>query len=143
MKLLQIDGKEPVLVTLFGLGLIGSAVDRALRLRFAAQGREIAYDWHDAALRQTQRAAICEALPDGCRVAVVWTGGQSGFAAGDAEMRQETALLAELIRMAEELRRDRQVDFHLISSAGGCSKARPIAPSKANPGRCATMAWES
>ncbi|WP_313352842.1 NAD-dependent epimerase/dehydratase family protein [Paracoccus sp. (in: a-proteobacteria)] len=138
MKLLQIDGKEPVLVTLFGLGLIGSAVDRALRLRFAAQGREIAYDWHDAALRQTQRAAICEALLDGCRVAVVWTGGQSGFAAGDAEMRQETALLAELIRMAEELRRDRQVDFHLISSAGGLfesqthcsieSQPRPLRP---------------
>lgn len=119
MKLLRVGGQTELVVLLFGLGLIGGAVDRALRLRFQAASSDFPYDWQDPGQRQVQRAAIQAALPDDSRVAVVWTGGQSGFGSSDADMQQETAVLAELIAMANALRRDRPVDFHMLSSAGG------------------------
>lgn len=119
MKVLRVGGQDGLCVALFGLGLIGGAVDRALRLRFQAEGRDFPYDWHDAGLRQQQRLAIHAGLPATGRLAMVWTGGQSGFGSTDADMAQETGIVAELIAMAETLRRDRPVDFHLMSSAGG------------------------
>lgn len=39
MKVLRVGGRAGPYVLLFGLGLIGGAVDRALRLRFEAEGR--------------------------------------------------------------------------------------------------------
>ncbi|RCW81070.1 NAD-dependent epimerase/dehydratase family protein [Paracoccus lutimaris] len=119
MKLLRVGGQAELIVLLFGLGLIGGAVDRALRLRFQAEARDFPYDWQDASLQQAQRAAIRAALPAKTRVAMVWTGGQSGFGSSDADMGQETATIAELIAMAEDLRHERPVDFHMMSSAGG------------------------
>ena len=139
MKVLRVGGNAGPCVLLFGLGLIGGAVDRALRLRFQAGGRDFPYDWQDAGLRQAQRADIAAALPQAGRLAVVWTGGQSGFASSDADMAQETAIVAELIAMAQTLRQaGRPVDFHMMSSAGGlfesqthCSEhsiPRPLRP---------------
>ena len=139
MKVLRVGGQAGPYVLLFGLGLIGGAVDRALRLRFEAEGRDFPYDWHDAGLRQAQRADIGAALPDAGRLALVWTGGQSGFGSTDADMAQETAIVAELIAMAQTLRQaGRPVDFHMMSSAGGlfesqthCSELsipRPLRP---------------
>ncbi|WP_347268290.1 NAD-dependent epimerase/dehydratase family protein [Paracoccus sp. (in: a-proteobacteria)] len=120
MKILRAADAEGPVILLFGLGLIGGAVDRALRLRFQAVAQQtMAYDWHDPARRRDQRAAIRAALPDAGRIALVWAGGSSGFASSLPEMRQETALLAELLHMAQALRRDRRVDVHMLSSAGG------------------------
>ena len=139
MKVLRVGGQAGPYVLLFGLGLIGGAVDRALRLRFQAEGRDFPYDWHDAGLRQAQRADIGAALPNAGRLSLVWTGGQSGFGSTDADMAQETAIVAELIAMAQTLRQaGRPVDFHMMSSAGGlfesqthCSEhsiPRPLRP---------------
>lgn len=120
MKILQVGAETGPYVLLFGLGLIGGAVDRALRLRFLAEGRDFPYDWQDAGQRAAQRAEIAAALPQAGRLAVVWTAGQNGFGADDDEMARETAILAELIAMAQALRQPgRRVDFHLLSSAGG------------------------
>lgn len=119
MKILRVAEQDGPVILLFGLGLIGGAVDLALRRGFQSRAQALPYDWLDPAQRRAQRAAIRAALPAGGRVAVVWTGGQSGFAASEPEMRQETAILAELVRMAQALARDRQVDFHMLSSAGG------------------------
>ncbi|KGJ02422.1 UDP-glucose 4-epimerase [Paracoccus halophilus] len=120
MKLLQAKERDGLSVLMFGLGLIGGAVDRSLQLRWRAREQRFPYDWHDSSLRQAQRAAIRAALPTRGRIAMVWTGGQSGFAATEAGMAQETALVTELVDMAEALARDgRPVDFHMLSSAGG------------------------
>lgn len=119
MKVLRIRGNSGPSVLLFGIGLIGGSVERALRLRFQADGRDFPYDWQDAALRQAQQAAITSVLPPGDDVAVVWTGGQSGFGSTDADMERESVIVGELIDFANSLRRDRRVDFHLMSSAGG------------------------
>lgn len=136
MKLLRHEAEDGPSVLLFGLGLIGGAVDRALRLRCGAGAMHFPYDWRDGPLRVAQRQAILAALPPADRVAVVWTGGQSGFASTDADMARETALVAELVAMAEGLAQaGRQVDFHLMSSAGGLfeSQTQCTAASRPHP----------
>lgn len=120
MRLLRVGGQAGPGVLLFGLGLIGGALERALRLRFQAEGRDFPYDWQDAGQRRAQRAEIAAALPPAGRLAMVWCAGQNGFGASDDEMARETAILAELIAMAQDLHSDaRPVDFHLMSSGGG------------------------
>lgn len=120
MKILQLGGSHRITVLLFGVGLIGGAVDRALRLRNQPETRLFPYDWHDAGLRQAQTIEILSALRPADRIVVVWAGGQGGFASTAAEMSQETALVAEVIAMAESLGKEgRAVDFHLLSSGGG------------------------
>jgi UDP-glucose 4-epimerase len=119
MRLLNIDGDDMPTVLLFGLGLVGGAVDRAMHLRFSAKGRDLAYDWHDAELRRAQREAIAAALPDGKRVALLWAGGSGGFGSSSEEMAGETQIVGELIDWAQQLQPGWSVDFHLTSSAGG------------------------
>ncbi|WJS87009.1 NAD-dependent epimerase/dehydratase family protein [Paracoccus sp. TOH] len=120
MKLLHIGERDGLSILMFGLGLIGGAVDRALQLRCHTRAGQFPYDWRHDILRRAQRAAIRAELRPRDRIAMVWTGGQSGFASTEIEMAKETALVAELVEMAESLGRDgRQVDFHMLSSAGG------------------------
>lgn len=138
MKLVQIGGREGLTVLLFGLGLIGRAVDHALRLRYNAAGVELPYSWTDPEARDRQRADLRARLTKSGPVALVWAGGQNGFGATEADMDQETALLSEVINFAVALGRDRPVAFHLTSSAGGLfegqthcgpeSRPRPMRP---------------
>ena len=107
-------------VLLFGLGLIGGAVDRALYLFGRPEMRIFPYDWRDPEERGRHWAAIRDSLPSTGRIALVWTAGQGGFGSSAAEMAQETALVGELVKRAQELSLSaRPVDFHLMSSAGG------------------------
>jgi len=120
MKLLQIAGSDPQSVLIFGLGLIGGAVNRALQQWCQGNVREFAYDWQDEAERHLQRSAIQAALPQSGRLTIAWTGGQSGFASSPEEMGRESQIVTELIDMARALSdQGRCVDFHLLSSAGG------------------------
>jgi len=138
MRMLRIRGEERLTVLLFGLGLIGETLDRALRLRFSASVQEYPYDWYDGETRQDQRAAIVATLGDATRIAVVWSGGISGFGSSREEMLAEGEILGELIDWAQRLQTRYQVDFHLISSAGGlfegqthctaASRPRPLRP---------------
>ncbi|MBL9051147.1 MAG: NAD-dependent epimerase/dehydratase family protein [Tabrizicola sp.] len=119
MRLLRVGNRDPLTVLLFGLGLIGATIDRALRQRFETTTVDLPYSWNDPARREGEKTAIRAALPLTGRVALVWAGGQNGFGASDAEMQLETALLAEIVQFAVALGRERAVDFHMMSSAGG------------------------
>jgi nucleoside-diphosphate-sugar epimerase len=119
MRLLRIGGEGGLTVLLFGLGLIGSTIDHALRMRFDARPTDFPYSWTDPSQRREQRDALRAHLPATGQVAVVWAGGKNSFAATDADMNQETALLSEIIDFAVDFGRDRPVAFHLTSSGGG------------------------
>lgn len=135
MKVLRIEGEERPTVLLFGVGLIGEAVERALHLRFGATVQEFPYDWHDARIRHGQWLAIAAALGGKKRIAAVWSGGISGFGSSREEMTAETEIVTELIGWVEELQPRWQVDFHLISSAGGLFEGQThcTASSRPNP----------
>lgn len=135
MRLLRIGSEEGLTVLVFGLGLIGEAVDRALRLRSATAMQEFPYDWQDAATRREQRATIAAALGGETRIVIVWSGGISGFGSSREEMIAEGEILGELIAWGEALQRRCPVDFHLTSSAGGLFEGQThcTAASRPNP----------
>jgi len=133
MKLLHIAGEGGPTILLFGLGLIGGAVEGALRQRFAASAQDFPYDWHDAGLRRTQRATIAAALAGEKRIALVWSGGINGFGASHQDMDAEVEIVAELIDWAQSLQLRRQVDFHLTSSAGGLFEGQTHCSASSTP----------
>ena len=113
------QGRQAAVI--FGLGVVGQAIERALRRMTAAHSRRLPFDWGDAA----QRAEALEKLEaeiGGDRLAVIWAAGRSGFGSGPEELRAETALLDEVLAFAARQRRARpavETSFHLVSSAGG------------------------
>lgn len=132
MRYLAATGR-PHAVALFGTGLIGSAVDEALRKTGRWHSVDKPYSWHDDLLRRDQLALIMAGLlgtlmlPASTasvrpRCDIVWAAGVSGFGSTPAEMQRELQLLVELCRASEELASRHlliEVVFHLISSAGG------------------------
>lgn len=133
MKLLHIAGDENPTILMFGLGLIGGAVDAALRQRFGAGAQDYPYDWHDAGSRRVQRATIAAALAGEKPIAVVWSGGANGFGASAEEMDAEVDIVTELIDWVQSLQLRRHVAFHLISSAGGLFEGQTHCSASSTP----------
>lgn len=126
MKLLRLGaGAKKCQILLFGLGLIGGAIDRSLRFRFHGNGEMLPYDWQDADQRCAQRSAIWAALERngrGDRIVLIWAGGRSGFGSTVEDMEGETGLVDELVTFACRTKArfpGSAIEFHLLSSAGG------------------------
>lgn len=105
---------------LFGSGLIGSAIDWALRKQQLWSVESLQWQWNDP----DQRAAVAAFLPtritDAERVDIIWAAGVSGFGSSDSDMELETAQLAEVAQVAYALTGHcGQIVFHLLSSMGG------------------------
>ncbi|MFC3173958.1 NAD-dependent epimerase/dehydratase family protein [Novosphingobium bradum] len=116
-------------MALFGGGLIGSAIARALgRAGFQVRG-DHPYDWHNATKRSQELASVTSALsrisPGGeesGRIDLVWAAGTSGFGSSLEEMDAETALVTELALVCRQLGSPPEaprIAFHLVSSGGG------------------------
>jgi UDP-glucose 4-epimerase len=133
VKLLFVQSRDGPAILLFGLGVVGAAIDRGLRLRFPLRSRDLPYDWQDPSLRQRQREAIAAALPPDQRLAIVWAAGAGGFGSSSADMAEETRMVTELIDWAQALQAGREVDFHLVSSAGGLFEGQTHCTSSSVP----------
>lgn len=144
MKLLRIPASKrgnSITVLLFGVGLIGSAIERGLTGRYRAVSHHYPYDWQNACLRAKQTEALEAALgekhdtgPE--HIAFVWAGGRSDFTASAEQMQRETALVKELIAFAHRLRQqwiEARFDFHLLSSAGGLFEGQIICAAETEP----------
>ncbi|AGT11180.1 NAD-dependent epimerase/dehydratase family protein [Paracoccus aminophilus] len=119
MKVFRLATPEWTTILLFGLGLIGEAVSRALQRRFQPETEVLAYDWLDATRRRADWLSVAQSAGHSRHLVFLWCGGIEGFASDPLAMARETAILAELIAHAETFARDRRVDFHMMSSAGG------------------------
>jgi UDP-glucose 4-epimerase len=113
-------------VALFGLGLIGSGVLRALRADGAAVAARHAIPWDAPPERRRAlegaAATISDALRSGDVLQVVWAAGRCGFGAGETEARAEREGFDEAVAILEEVaRRTPEVATRLLlfSSAGG------------------------
>jgi UDP-glucose 4-epimerase len=108
---------------LFGAGLLGGAVENALRRAAQVNATFMPYDWSDPAARPTQLLDIARAIPDGARfIDVIWAGGRSGFGSRHEDMDAEQALFAQILAFSQTLlaqASDAAHGFHMISSAGG------------------------
>jgi len=107
---------------LFGAGLIGRAIVKALRLRVDAQPLTLPCDWNDPRSRRDDIAHIEERVGSSADVVnVIWSAGKGGFFATSAETALELETYKEVVALASRLRQRTHapVVFHLISSAGG------------------------
>ena len=121
-----IEGR-PQHVALFGIGLIGSAVLRALERDGASAVFRCPVAWSRPAERSRDLAAIAERIEGalghaGGDLQVIWSAGRCGFDAGEAEARDEQQGFDEAVTILADLARNRpaaSVGFLLVSSAGG------------------------
>lgn len=135
--------KERQIIALFGVGLVGGAVVRALRQQGVDRIVEMPLSWRDAALRQRELHHITEAmqtiggLPAHTqRVDVVWAAGRAGFGATMEELEPEIEALrhiAEWSRALPSRLPATSLAFHLVSSAGGLFEGQRFVDSDAAP----------
>jgi nucleoside-diphosphate-sugar epimerase len=118
---------EEQLIALFGVGLIGSAVARAVIQEGVRSAITLPFSWKDADCREADLASLSETMIGMMagsvrHVEVVWTAGRAGFAAGWSDVEEELAAFETVNRLCVQLRDALPVArhrIHMMSSAGG------------------------
>ena len=125
------SSEAPHLITLFGLGLIGSAILSELELSHASCLTDIPTRWSDLSELNESITQVedfldrtCSAYPAGRRytISVVWSAGEAGFAAPEGRTVQEFLNFQAVLALGDRLAsrgESRAVRFFLVSSAGG------------------------
>jgi UDP-glucose 4-epimerase len=136
----DLAGEEQV-IALFGAGLIGSAVARAIMQEGVRSAITLPFSWKDADRREADLASLSETMFGTMagsvrHVEVVWTAGRAGFAAGWADVEEELAAFESVKRLCVQLcdafpvARHR---FHMMSSAGGLFEGQRFVEERAVP----------
>ena len=119
---------EEQLIALFGAGLIGSAVARAIMQEGMRSAITLPFSWKDADRREADLASLREMMFGTMtrsvrHIEVVWTAGRAGFAAAWADFEEELAAFESVYSASAcccaipaQVARHR---FHMMSSAGG------------------------
>jgi nucleoside-diphosphate-sugar epimerase len=121
------DHTGPIVV--FGAGLVGSGIVRALRrARPSLETVVQPLSWTDRAARLEQLSKLrrflgeCVAGGGRSRMRLVWSAGRAGFASSETETANELItfgdVLATAVKLTEELPAA-DVDLRIVSSAGG------------------------
>jgi len=126
-------------VILFGSGVVGSAIEKALHRQGMVRARPIRIQWRSHERIETLKQWM-EALPEqaGSNNTIVWAAGRAGFSADQTACDEELSAFVDTVHSIKQLvaRRGRQsVSLHLVSSAGGLyegvarvSPATPLMP---------------
>ena len=120
-------GQKPGhLVLLFGLGLIGKAIQRQLQVGGFVDDRTMEFDWLNPQERQRQQQDICRTVVSGRdethRVSLVWAAGRTGFHSTSEQLEEEHnsfSSVVDLYRSLSAVFGDAHLSFHMLSSAGG------------------------
>lgn len=128
----RVKDETPTTVALFGRGLIGEAVERAMNSRLPRKREHWPFSWGSPAQQDEQLAQIGERLAllgggDGHsqtrpRLAVLWSAGRGGFCASEAEVQPEFTSFRRVVDWACDLAAHNvmnDMSFHMLSSAGG------------------------
>ena len=118
-------------VLIFGHGLIGQAIDRALCAQCEFRQQVQAFDWTDADARRHQTENIVRFIVSAlsasskdqpCSLDVLWSAGKGGFATSAEVFDGEFAAFCDVLSLLEKISDQlpqASLAFHLISSAGG------------------------
>ena len=125
--------KEHHLVLVFGLGLIGSAIAKALlQLEFQSLA-DIPFDWQDDSQMADTRSIIesfCLRISKRPgRLTFLWSAGTTGFYSSTDEADREYSLFRKMVEFALDLQKILQptaFNFHCVSSAGGLFEGQRV-----------------
>jgi nucleoside-diphosphate-sugar epimerase len=126
-------GDRLQVVLLFGLGLIGAAILRAIEVRRSSDLSTAPFSWHDSGRQAAEGRALLLAVESilttnksewwlGADVHTVWSAGRAGFASAAAELDEEFESFRNVVEVSSNLADawpQASHAFHLVSSAGG------------------------
>jgi nucleoside-diphosphate-sugar epimerase len=112
---------------MFGVGLVGAAIVKALQRDATDTQSNLPLSWSSPAQRSDDLARIAALVLESGQgtleqLDIVWAAGRAGFGASWAELEPETQALNDILRWSRslaELLPSARVVFHLLSSAGG------------------------
>jgi nucleoside-diphosphate-sugar epimerase len=139
-------------VTIFGVGLLGSAIARSVRLRSDVREVPFPFHWSDrekqASDLETIELAVAERLDEYTSLSVVWSAGRAGFSSTSREVDDELRSFRSLLRLTERLSSriaPGRAHFVLLSSAGGLFEGQRQVDANSNPmprRPYGTLKWE-
>lgn len=115
---------------IFGAGLVGQSIASHLSARSSALQTHLPFDWKQNSSTAEQLNIVERSLlklvreqrSNTKRISIVWSAGAAGFSAPQDVLDNEFVLFERVVGLCEALRlRDPELelDFHLLSSAGG------------------------
>lgn len=118
------------ILALFGVGLIGGAIQQSVTSRYRPAAQYLPFSWRDFDRQITELSAIrsritgiCEQHPDSATdIHVVYSGGQAGFSGPAEQLEEEQRSFNKVLGFAASLGDAGPAvlhHFHLFSSAGG------------------------
>lgn len=131
MRILYSASTSEDIVLLWGCGLIGQAISHALLCRKKRLIEDYAFPWKNKAAQAQAASTIAlavtsklqgKAMTAKPRLVFVWSAGRAGFSATHEQAAQEMAAFTVVLELARRLQQqlhDVEVEFHLLSSAGG------------------------
>ena len=116
-------------VLIFGLGLIGRAIQSAIRTCFIPSSEEFPFYWDSNLIQQQQIIEIQKRVIElgsnqsrPVQIDIVWSAGKAGFGADKAVFQKEAQAFTLSMKLAMDITRELQhckLRFHLLSTAGG------------------------
>jgi nucleoside-diphosphate-sugar epimerase len=129
-------------IALFGVGLVGGAIVRALLRHGGTTFSELPLDWRDASQRAVDLSCLTGTLLcqlNGMRIRrldVIWAAGKAGFGAGREELALEIGAFKEVLEWTRESSRlllSTKLIFHMLSSAGGLFEGQRFVDRSSRP----------
>jgi UDP-glucose 4-epimerase len=124
---------KPHIVSIFGAGLIGSAIHQSLVKTDCYHTETLPFSWNNTLDQRKDIDVIgekltevleyqCDAKRHAGRVSFVWSAGKGGFLSPEEVMERELESYTRVLGIFKRLNKkysDTIFDFHLLSSAGG------------------------
>jgi UDP-glucose 4-epimerase len=141
---------DACLFTLWGSGLIGSAVASGLRARLPCNGEIYPVNWCDR-VDQTRQLEVIERritevvrIIEAKRLAFCWCAGRVGFAATEDETQPELDSFRRVLAMFERWTQrhpELSASFHMVSSAGGLFERQRLVTADSEPAPHRPYGW--
>jgi UDP-glucose 4-epimerase len=130
-------------VFLFGVGMIGSAIERALRKSSFSKSTPIPFSWIDPQSRSRSFDQLTQLLkqsanPDD-RLTIVWSAGAANFYSIAENIADEITVFGAVMDFMAGLRtrfNDLKFAFHYLSSAGGLFEGQQVIGKSSTPSPC-------
>jgi UDP-glucose 4-epimerase len=124
---------KPHIISIFGAGLIGSAIHQSLVKTDCYHTETLPFSWNDTLEQRKDIDVIgerlmevlehqCDAKRYAGRLSFVWSAGKGGFMSPEEDMERELESYTRVLDLFNYLNKkypESIFDFHLLSSAGG------------------------
>jgi len=130
------------IIGIFGVGLVGTAIETALCASLPFRAQTLALGWSDGSKQEGQLDAIKEQLAESLAqqprttIDIIWSAGKAGFDATPGQTQSELENFRRVLNLAQSVSLQFPANtlvFHMFSSAGGLFEGRRHVTARATP----------